>query len=62
MGMGALSLEHGDGSKGTISWEWEHADCSMGMRAWDESMGTKMWGWELLSGILFKQFQIHLIN
>ena len=24
------------------------------MRAWDESMRTKMWGWEILSGILFQ--------
>ncbi len=46
MGMGALSLEHGDRSQGTISWGWEHGDGSMGMRVWDESMGMITWEWD----------------
>ena len=49
MGMGALSPECGEGSKGTISWGCAGVE----MRVWDESMGTKTWGWELFPGILF---------
>ena len=43
MGTGARGQYHGDWSK----------DGSMEMRVWDESMGTKTWGWELFPGILF---------
>ena len=49
MEMGALSPECGEGSERMISW----GCASVVMRVWYESVGTKTWGLEFFSGILF---------
>ncbi len=56
MGTGAWGWECGNGNKGKISWGREHGDDSMGMGAWDESIRTTAWGWELFSVILFSDY------
>jgi hypothetical protein len=52
-GDGNVETEHGNDIEGTISWGWEHGDGSMGMGAWDESVGTTALRREHFSVILF---------